>query len=41
MDVGIGLAAIGMLLCFACMAMMIGMGTGMARRLFRRDDRGE
>jgi hypothetical protein len=38
MDIGIGIAAIGMLLCFACMAMMVGMGAGMARRLFRRKD---
>jgi hypothetical protein len=33
----IGLAAIAMLLCFACMAMMVGMGAGAARKLFRRN----
>lgn len=36
MDVGIGIAALAMILCFACMAMMVGMGAGMAKRLFRR-----
>lgn len=38
MDIGLGLALIGMALCFACMAMMVGMGAGMARRLFRRNE---
>lgn len=35
----IGIAAVAMLLCFACMVGMVAMGAGGLRRLFHRGER--